>query len=71
MLISATVIFKSLYSSFMFYPNIKEIESNNLKKTQIYLREIWLQIHAANAAFILTVQREIQMFREFFANQSC
>lgn len=62
MLISATVIFKSLYSSFMFYPNIKEIESNNLKKTQIYLREIWLQIHAANAAFILTVLREIQMF---------
>lgn len=39
MLISATVIFKSVYNRFMFYLNINEIESNNLKKTQIYLEK--------------------------------
>lgn len=60
MLISATVVFKSVYSRFMFYLNINE--SNNLKKTQIYFRETWLQVCAANTAFVLTVLDSLDLF---------
>lgn len=62
MLISATVIFKSVYNRFMFYLNINEIESNNLKKTQIYFRETWLQVCAANTASVLTVLDLLDLF---------
>lgn len=56
MLISATVIFKSVYSRFMFYLNINEIESINLKKTQIYFREIISIIHIYGIYIILEKQ---------------